>query len=138
MSHTLLPIEVRAGQPGTQPKAADPSWAALYPIGQNPPFVDSYCAQNLSTILACINAISSGISSLPAYVHRGVDVVDSHPISRLIRQGPNDYQTWCDWLEWTIAECLLAGNSVSQIQTDARGAVTGLKPAPFGQVAIQQ
>ena len=58
-------------------------------------------AENLSTVLACVSAISSAMSSLPAYVYRqqenGRTIDSGHPISRLIDGGPNQHQTWADW-----------------------------------------
>src|SRR5215472_8467270 len=92
-------------------------------------------AENLSTVLACVGAISSAMASLPAYVYRfsgnNRTIDDMHPISRLIEQGPNDHQTWPDFLEWTMASVLLRGNALSEVITDGRGAVVELRPIPL-------
>lgn len=100
-----------------------------------------HAAENLSTVLACVGAISSAMASLPAYVYRfsdsGRTIDDVHPLARLIETGPNEHQTWADWVEWTMASVLLRGNALSEILTDARGAVTGLQPIPWQNVNVQ-
>jgi HK97 family phage portal protein len=100
-----------------------------------------HAAENLSTVLACVSAISSAMASLPAYVYRysdaGREIDDVHSIARLIELGPNQHQTWSDWLEWTMASVLLRGNGLSEILTDARGAVIGLNAVPWEFVNVQ-
>ncbi|HUB12644.1 MAG TPA: hypothetical protein VMB34_11850, partial [Acetobacteraceae bacterium] len=49
----------------------------------------------------------------------------------LIAGGPNDRQSWVDWLEMQTSELLRYGNALSVIQSDGRGAVTGLVPIPW-------
>ncbi|MGH7794108.1 MAG: phage portal protein [Candidatus Binatia bacterium] len=98
-------------------------------------------AENLSTVLACVSAISSAMASLPAYVYRfsenGRSIDDVHPVSRLIELGPNAHQTWADWLEWVMASVLLRGNALAEIITDERGAAIGLKPIPWNFCSVQ-
>jgi HK97 family phage portal protein len=98
-------------------------------------------AENLSTVLACVGAISSAMASLPAYVYRSIDngreIDERHALSRLISTGPNQHQTWADWVEWTIASALLRGNALSEIVTDGRGSLTALRPIPWEWVAVQ-
>jgi HK97 family phage portal protein len=98
-------------------------------------------AENLSTVLACVDAISSATSSLPVFVYRytenGRTIDDLHPISRLIETGPNQHQTWADWVSWTMASVLLRGNALSEIVFDARGAPISLNPAPWEHVNVQ-
>src|SRR5262245_36938002 len=82
-------------------RSIEPSWAALRGgVDLGGPFVNPAMAENLSTVLACVSAISSAMASLPAYVYRsegnGRTIDDRHPISRLIATGPNEHQTWSD------------------------------------------
>ena len=35
-----------------------------------------------------------------AEVSNGLEVDEFHPLMRLIRVGPNQWQTWPDWVEW--------------------------------------
>jgi HK97 family phage portal protein len=103
--------------------------------------VNPRTAENLSTVLACVGAISSGIASLPAYVYRsmanGRELDDNYAVARLIASGPNQHQTWADWCEWTMASVLLRGNALSEIVSDSAGVVVGLRPIPWEWVAVQ-
>lgn len=130
----------RRAKPET--RAIEPSWAALRGgVDLGGAYVNPAIAENLSTVLACVGSISSAMASLPAYVYRkgdsGQSIDETHPISRLIANGANQHQSWADWIEWTCAGVLLRGNSISEIVTDGRGAVVGLKPIPFEQANIQ-
>ena len=97
-------------------------------------------AENLSAVLACVNAISSALASVPARVYRAADAgrveLPDHPVARLIQHGPNPQQTWPDFIEWTFAQALLNGNSVSVIETNSAGQVTGLRPIPWGYCQV--
>ena len=77
----------------------------------------------------------SAMASLPAYVYRNIErgreTDAGHPLTRLIAFGPNPYQTWVDFVEWVMASALLRGNALAEIVTDARGAVTMLRPIPW-------
>ncbi len=103
--------------------------------------VNPRTAENLSCVLACVSAISSGLASLPAYVYQSVQggrvIDDTHSISHLIATGPNQHQTWADWIEWTMASVLLRGNGVSEIVTDRYGAIAALRPVPWEWVSVQ-
>jgi HK97 family phage portal protein len=103
--------------------------------------VNPKTAENLSTVLACVGAISSGLASLPAYIYRSIEngreIDDRHAVAHLIATGPNQHQTWADWIEWTMASVLLRGNAVSEIVTDSRGSVKELRPIPFEWCSIQ-
>jgi phage portal protein BeeE len=54
-----------------------------------------------------------------------------HPITRLIRDGPNELQSWSDWVEWLLASALLQGNALAVIERDQRGAPSALYPIPW-------
>jgi HK97 family phage portal protein len=99
--------------------------------------VNARIAENLSTVLACVGAVGSAISSLPAYVYRregrGRLEVTEHPVARLIRR-PNAWQTWPDWIEWTLGQVLLHGNALSMIEHDGAGRSVALVPIPWGNV----
>lgn len=101
--------------------------------------INSRMAENLSTVTACVGAISSTMGSLPALVYRkdaaGRMEMPDHPVARLIRR-PNGWQTWPDWMEWTLSQTLLTGNSVSVIEYDGAGRPTGLIPIPWHNVQV--
>lgn len=97
-------------------------------------------AENLSTLYACVQAISSATASLPVFVYKpigaGREIDEGHPVSVMIRNGPNRHQTWPDWVEWMMASVLLRGNALSEIVTDAAGRVIGLEPIPWDHVNV--
>lgn len=123
-------------------RAVDPSWTYL--SGMNTTtgqLVNARAAENLSTVLACVSAISSAVASLPVWVYRlseqGRDVDKGHPLARLARQGANAHQSWPDFIEWLLASALLRGNGLAEIVPDARGAVVELRPIPWEWVSVQ-
>lgn len=101
--------------------------------------VGTHQAENLSTVLACVNAISGSIAALDSYIYRrdpdGRTEAPSHPAARLLRR-PNDRQTGPDWMEWTLASVLLHGNAVSVIEWDGAGRPAALTPIPWSCVGI--
>lgn len=124
-------------------RAQEVSWDALkggIDIGGTA-FVNPRMAENLSTVLACVGAISSAMASLPSFVYRSVErgreIDQRHPVSRLIATGPNQHQSWADWIEWVMASVLLRGNALCEIVTDNRGAVAELRPIPWEFVTVQ-
>ena len=124
---------------GKRETRADTSWEALSTL---PVSVQSRAAENLSTVMACVSAISGTISSLPANVYRRQErgrVIDwDHPVQRLIDRGPNDHQTWADFVEWLLASCLLRGNAVCEVVRDSRGAPIQLVPHGWSYVTVHR
>ncbi len=122
-------------------RTEDVSWQALSSNSPAGIAVNARMAENLSTVLACVGAISSAIASVPAWVYRksgeGREVADNHPVMRLIRRGPNEHQTWVDFIEWLYSSVLLRGNALAEIVTDARGAVIALQPIQWEFVSAQ-
>lgn len=125
---TPAPAETRSGAWWPMLGGVSPSGSAQ---------TNATLAENLSTVTACVNAIASGLASLPVFVYRqeGAARFESptHPVSRLIRQ-PNDRQTWPDFLEWLIASTLLHGNGLSVVEYDGAGRPTCLLPVPWNAV----
>lgn len=97
-------------------------------------------AENLSTVVACVNAIADGLGTLPATVYRadGVGRVEApmHPVAQLIR-APNPHQTWPDWVAFTLGQVLLRGNALSVVEYDGSGRPTALIPVPWQNVRVQ-
>lgn len=123
-------------------RAACPSWDALSGMNTGTGrMVNSRIAENLSTVLACVQAISTSISSLPAYIYRrdGKNRIEAtaHPLAGLIQNGPNERQTWPDFIEFVMASALLRGNALAEIVTDRAGRLEALKPIPWEWVSVQ-
>lgn len=126
----------------SEQRAACPSWDALSGHGTaTGRLVSPRAAENLSTVLACVQAISTAIASLPAYLYRmegKVRVEDTaHPLADLIRRGPNEKQTWPDFVEFVMSSAVMRGNALVEIVTDAAGRVLELKPIPWEWVSVQ-
>lgn len=103
--------------------------------------IQPYEAENLSAVVACVNAIADGLGTLPAAVYRsqgddGRVEIPGHPVSRLIRL-PNDYQTWPDFVAWVVAQMLLYGNALAAIEYDGAGRPTALRPIQWQNVRVQ-
>lgn len=94
-------------------------------------------AENVAAVTSAVTIISRTIASLPAYVYqeseRGRVQVEDHPVCRLIARpdGPDGIMTWCDFIEFWVSSCLLAGNGLAFIEDDGRGAPTRLRPCPW-------
>jgi HK97 family phage portal protein len=129
---------LRGAEPETRSLPAVSHWTGNVGSGH---VISPHTAENLSLVASAVSAISSAMASLPAWCYRAADggrVVDQqHPLARLIDQGPNDKQTWPDWLEWTMASVLLRGNALSEVVRDATGAVEALLPVPWSNVSVQ-
>ncbi len=133
--------------PATREKRnLDPSWHAiagghadwLSGQGAGQRYVTPHLAENLAAYLAAINVTASAIATFPALVYRrtpdGREEEADHPIADLIREGPNPWQTFPDFIEMQIAETLAYGNSLTEIIVDRRGRVTELRPHPWRSV----
>lgn len=133
------------GQPETENRSTlfDAAYftSLTSPVTASGQTVNARASENLSTVLACVAAISTAIASLPVYVYRriegGREEDEGHPLARLIREGANEWQSWVDWCEWTVASALLRGNALSEIILDPAGAVVGLRPIPWDWVSVQ-
>jgi HK97 family phage portal protein len=130
------------GRDQRETRASEPSWDALSGLDTATGAVMTHRgAENLSAVLGAVNAISTALASLPAYVQRQdadrLETDPEHPVQRLIDRGPNDWQSWPDFIEWTAAQALLSGNALAEIVTDGRGAPVELRPIPWSWVSVQ-
>ena len=123
-------------------RSAEPSWGALSGLSTHSGLMTNpRVAEGVGAVQAAVNAISTSIAALPAYVYarqaEGRELDDRHPLASMIRRGPNPNQTWPDFVEWLVRQSLLWGNGLAEIQSDATGRVIGLKPIPWWCVAVQ-
>ena len=102
--------------------------------------VNAKTAEGLSTVVACVNAVSTAIASLPANVFRrmenGREVDEGHPLMRIIRRGPNQHQSWPDFVEWLVASTLLRGNGLAEIVRGSDGRLVGLLPVAWEHASV--
>jgi HK97 family phage portal protein len=110
-----------------------------------PPFAGSFLsapyyggrsqAENIATICACVDVISSAIATLPAIVYEVLPDGNrrerpDHPVARLIRQ-PNRVQSWPDLVRFFMSQVLLYGNSLLTMEHDGNGQPIALNPLPW-------
>jgi HK97 family phage portal protein len=88
----------------------------------------------LSAATASIDAIAGTVASLPAIVYRttanGREEDNTHPLARLVRDGPNQHQSWPDFIQWLVAQTLRHGNGLAE-QVFAGNQLAELRPIPW-------
>jgi len=98
-------------------------------------------AEALSTVFACVTAISSAISALPVrlYQNNGKtrQEVNTGDFKALLRNGPNAYQSTPEFLETLAAQILLRGNGLIEVTHDRYGTVIGLRVIPWHWCNVQ-
>ena len=139
-SPPVLRVEPRVERRDVAVDVPDLGWFGLATMPGGAAAVSPRLAENLATVVACVNAVSSGIAALPARVYRtdGDSRVEapSHPVSRLIA-SPNQWQTWPDWTEWTVAQLMLWGNGLSVVGRDGAGRPVSLTPISWAGVGVE-
>jgi len=121
--------------------ALDPSWAALAPGVGYAAGLSARCAENLSTVLACTNAIATALAYVPALTYRrdgDGNRIESpaHPLGKIVRYGVNPQMSWPDWLEHLVASALLTGNGLAEIIRAGNGQLAGFRYIPWGMVTL--
>lgn len=123
--------------------ALDPSWAALAPGFGYPTHLSARAAENLSTVLACTNAIATALAYVPPIVYRrdaaGNRVeMTTHPLVKIARMGVNDQMTYPDFVEHFVASTLLTGNGLAVINRSGNGQLAGFKYVPWGMTTVAE
>ncbi|NEX61725.1 phage portal protein [Noviherbaspirillum galbum] len=100
-------------------------------------------AESLSTVYACVSAISETIASLPLILYRktdddGRDRADDHPLYKVLHDSPNDLQSALEFRELMQASVLLRGNAYAEILRGYDGQVRTLLPIPADRVTVLQ
>jgi HK97 family phage portal protein len=136
-------MEKIAARLGFERRAADDlSWAALAPNIGYSAGLSARAAENLSTVLACTSAIATALAYVPARVYSvdgGARLENTrHPLNRLIRAGATPAMSWCDTIEHWLADALLMGNGLLQIERGGNGQVSGLRYHPWTYVTVHE
>jgi HK97 family phage portal protein len=116
---------------GMEQRAANPSWHGAALLRGNSPAAGK--AESLSTVYACVSAISETIASLPLILYKrtaddGRERAGDHPLYRVLHDQPNDIQTALEFREMMQAAVLLRGNAFAEIGRDYAGQVSSLTP----------
>lgn len=140
----LLGRETRSDKLGFPPGVtvkSDDSYVAEF-FGLRPGYagVSAQAAENLSTVLACVNAIARALAYVPVVVYRRDEngnrvEVTTHPLCKIVRAGVNDGMTWPDWLEHVVASTLLTGNGLAVINRTGNGQLSGFRYVPWKMVS---
>lgn len=122
-------------------RADDPSWAALAPGIGYTAGLSARAAENLSTVLACTNAIATALAYVPALVYRRDANGDrmeenGHALSKIVRGGANPGMIWPDFFEHWIASALLTGNGLAEIIRSGNGQLAGFRYISWGMVTV--
>ncbi|MBS3961937.1 MAG: phage portal protein [Sandarakinorhabdus sp.] len=98
------------------------------------PGVTTRVAESIATVTACVHLTASSLAYLPFRMYRAGRVrseVLEHPLYTMMREGPNDRQTWPDLVESTMASALLHGNALVVVERQGDGEVTALRFIPW-------
>jgi HK97 family phage portal protein len=122
---------------GIERRAVDQSWngAALLRSGGTSPGA----AESLSTVYACVAAISETLASLPLILYKrtpdgGREPAIDHPLHFILAEQPNENQTALEFREMMQAMVLLRGNAHAEIVRDFAGQVSALIPIPGDRI----
>lgn len=114
-------------------------WGKLLGIGGPDTYtgrrIDERSALSLSTVYACIRAISEPASMLPMLMYErtsgsggGKERAEAHPVYRLLKQAPNPEQTPIEWKDLMLSHAAAWGNGYSEIEWSKGGFPLALWP----------
>lgn len=110
-------------------RSTDPSWNALTGgnLSASGAYVDARTAESISTVFACVQALSESTSTLPLHVYRRTDEgsrerADAHWLSRLLDGCGFEFR------ESMTAAVLLHGNAYARKELNGAGEVVSLTP----------
>lgn len=111
--------------------ASDPYWANYSALRGNG--VTPARAESVSTVYACVSAISETIATLPLVLYRregddGRERAKDHPLYKALHDSPNGNQTALEFREQMQAAVLLKGNAYAEIIRGYDGQVRELLP----------
>lgn len=97
----------------------------------------------VSTVMACVRAISEGTAQVPIYAHardlrgvRGAKV--QHPVIDVLTRRPNEWQTGYEFRETMLLHVILTGNAFAYISRRSDGSVLELIPVEPGRVMVER
>ena len=98
-------------------------------------------AESVSTVYACVSAISETIASLPLVLYRrdgadGRERAKDHPLYRVLHDLPNGQQTALEFREQMQASVLLRGNAYAEVVRGYDGQVRELLPLHADRVQV--
>ena len=102
--------------------------------------VTPQAAETLSTVSACVSAISETIGSLPLHLYKrtpeGRERNTEHSLARVLHDAPNERQSALEFREMMTAAMLLRGNAFARVIRGADGQVKQLLPLHPDRVRV--
>lgn len=102
--------------------------------------VTPQAAETLSTVSACVSAISETIGSLPLHLYKrtetGRERHTEHSLARCLHDAPNERQSALEFRELMTANMLLRGNAYARIIRGNDGQVKQLIPLHPDRVRV--
>jgi len=98
-------------------------------------------AESVSTVYACVAAISETVASLPLILYKRAVYDDrerakDHPLYRVLHDAPNEQQSALEFREQMQAAVLLRGNAFAEIRHGYDGQVRELIPIHNDRVTV--
>ncbi len=94
--------------------------------------VNPQTAMQCATVYACCQVLAQSIGMLPITLFTGrlgsLSTADDHPLTRLLCDEPNDYQTPVELMEMLTMSLCLRGNAYCYVARTVRGEIAELIP----------
>jgi HK97 family phage portal protein len=112
-----------------------------WPVSRTGYEVTALASLEVSTVMACVRAIAEGCAQVPLYVHQVNERGElgprvSHPLLRLLRLRPNEWQSAFEFRETLLVHMTLVGNAFVYISRRADGTILELIPIEPGRVFV--
>jgi len=106
-------------------------------------YVDTAQASRHAIAIACQNAISGALCSVPLKLYRrtpngGREAATDHPLFEVLQYNFNSQLEAYHGREWLIASALQYGNAPARIEHNGRGQVIGLHPLDWRYVIVER
>ena len=109
----------------------DPRWIPL--VDRSSGGLGVRASEQIAAVHACIDVISSALAALPPVVRDSEDraPVTQSPLDAILAR-PNKWQTWPDFVQWYVSQCLLHGNALAVPENGE------LTPIPWPTINLSQ
>jgi HK97 family phage portal protein len=99
-------------------------------------------ALQCTTALCVTRVLSQGLAQLPLKIFQQdgrnkIEALD-HPVSRLVKRGPNGFQTWFEFVEFLMIHAVLGKGGFALILRDSQQRVIELLPLPSHWVTTKR
>jgi HK97 family phage portal protein len=99
-------------------------------------------ALQCTTALCVTRVLSQGVAQLPLKIFqqdgRSKTEALDHPITRLVKRGPNGFQTWFEFVEFLMVNAVLGKGGFALILRDSQQRVIELLPLPAPWVTVKR